>query len=51
MTLFVRAYFIACIAVPYAMTGDLLFVVLLVIVGLGLVLTLGSYLLDRKGSR
>src|SRR6516165_8206707 len=50
-TLFIRVYFIACIAAFYAMTGDPLFLVLIVIVGLGFVLTLGSYLLDRKSSR
>ena len=50
-TLFIRVYFIACIAAFYVMTGDPLFLVLIVIVGLGLVLTLGSYLLDRKSSR
>ena len=49
-TLVVRVYFIACIAAFYAMTGDPLFLVLIGIVGLGLVLTLGSYLLDRKSS-
>jgi len=50
-TLFIRVYFIGCIAAFYAMTGDPLFLVLIVIVGLGFVLTLGSYLLDRKSSR
>ena len=49
-TLLIRAYFIACIAVFYAMTGDPLFLVLIGIVGLGFVLTLGSLLLDRKSS-
>src|SRR5262249_6546266 len=50
-TLFIRVYFIGCIAVFYAMTSDPLFLVLIVIVGLGFVLTLGSYLLDRKSPR
>jgi len=50
-TLFIRVYFIGCIAVFYTMTSDPLFLVLIVIVGLGFVLTLGSYLLDRKSSR
>ena len=50
-TLFIRVYFIACIAVFYAMTSDPLFLVLIAIVGIGFVLTLGSYLLDRKSSR
>src|SRR5215831_16592786 len=49
-TLFMRVYFIACIVAFYAMTGDPLFLVLFGIVGLGLVLTLGSYLADRKNS-
>src|SRR5262249_5083356 len=49
-TLFMRVYFIACIVAFYAMTGDPLFLVLVGIVGLGLVLTLGSYLADRKNS-
>jgi len=47
-TLLIRVYFIACIAVFYAMTGDPLFLVLVGIVGLGLVLTLSAYLLDRR---
>ncbi len=47
-TLFIRVYFIACIVTFYAMTGDPLFLVLVGIVGLGFVLTLGSYLLDRR---
>jgi hypothetical protein len=50
-TLLMRVYFIVCIVAFYAMSGDPLFLVLIVIVGLGFVLTLGSYLLDRKGSR
>ena len=50
-TLFMRVYFIACIAAFYAMTDDPLFLVLVGIVGLGLALTLGSYLLDRKTPR
>jgi hypothetical protein len=50
-TLFIRVYFIACIAALYSMTSDPLFLVLIAIVGLGLVLTLGSYLLDRRNPR
>ncbi len=50
-TLVIRVYFIACIAAFYAMSGDPLFLVLAGIVGLGFVLTLSSYLLDRKSSR
>jgi len=47
-TLLIRLYFILCFVVFYLMTRDPLFVVLTGIVGLGLVLTLASYLLDRK---
>jgi hypothetical protein len=47
-TLFMRAYFIVCLITFYAMTHDQLFVVLIGIVGLGLVLTFTSYLLDRR---
>jgi uncharacterized membrane protein YccC len=50
-TLVIRAYFIVCIIAFYATTHDPLFLVLVGIVGLGLVLTLGSYLLDLKSSR
>jgi hypothetical protein len=49
-TLLIRAYFIACIVAFYAMTRDSFFLVLVGIVGLGLVLTLGSYLVDRRSS-
>ena len=49
-TLFIRVYFMACIGTFYAMPRDPLFLVLVGIVGLGFVLTLGSYLLDRKSS-
>jgi hypothetical protein len=49
-TLFIRVYFIACILVFYAMTRDPFFLVLIVIVGFGFVLTLSSYLLDRRSS-
>ena len=49
-TLFMRVYFIACFVAFYTMTRDPLFLVLIGIVGLGLVLTLSSYLLDRKSS-
>ena len=47
-TLLIRLYFLACIIAFYAMTRDPLFLVLLLIVGLGFVLTLSSYLYDRK---
>lgn len=49
-TLLIRVYFIVCIVTFYTMTGDPLFLVLVGIVGLGFVLTLSSYLLDRKSS-
>jgi len=49
-TLFMRVYFISCFVVFYVMSRDPLFLVLTGIVGLGLLLTLGSYLLDRKSS-
>ena len=49
-TLFIRMYFLVCIAVFYWMTTDPLFVVLLVIVGIGFVLTASSYVLDRRSS-
>src|SRR6516225_1753283 len=42
-TLFLRAYFIVCIVGFYVMTYDPLFLVLIVIVGFGFALTLGSY--------
>jgi hypothetical protein len=47
-TIFIRIYFLFCLAVFYRMTSDPLFLVLIVIVGLGLVLTLSSHLLDRR---
>ncbi len=49
-TLLMRVYFIVCIAVFYSMTRDPLFLVMLAIVGLGLVLTFSSYLMDRRTS-
>ena len=49
-TLFIRMYFLVCIAVFYWMTTDPLFVVLLVIVGIGFVLTASAYVLDRRSS-
>jgi len=50
-TLLIRTYFLVCIAVFYAMTRDPLFLVLAAIVGLGFLLTLGSYFLDRRTAR
>ncbi len=47
-TLVIRVFFLACMAAFYFMTHDPLFLVLLAIVGLGFVLTLSSYLSDRK---
>jgi uncharacterized protein YjeT (DUF2065 family) len=49
-TLVMRVYFIACFVAFYGMTRDPLFLVLIGIVGLGLALTLSSYVLDRKSS-
>jgi len=49
-TLFIRVYFIACILALYERTDDPLFLVLTAIVGVGFILTLGSYLLDRRAS-
>ena len=47
-TLLMRVYFIACIVAFYAMTFDPFFLVLIAIVGIGFVLTLSAYLLDRR---
>ncbi|MDH3279590.1 MAG: hypothetical protein OEQ18_00485 [Gammaproteobacteria bacterium] len=47
-TLFIRIYFLICIGVFYVRTGDPLFVVMAVIVSIGFVLTLGSFLADRS---
>ena len=44
-------YFIACILAFYAMTFDRLFLVLLAIVGFGLILTSGAFLLDWRERR
>jgi hypothetical protein len=49
-TLFMRTYFLVCIAVFYWMTTDPLFLVLILIVGIGFVLTLSAYLFDRNSS-
>ena len=49
-TLFMRTYFLVCIAVFYWMTTDPLFLVLIVIVGIGFVMTLSAYLFDRNSS-
>jgi hypothetical protein len=47
-TLFIRMYFLICLAVFYWMTTDPLFLVLILIVGIGFALTLSSHLLDRR---
>jgi len=46
-TLFIRVYFIVCFIAFCAMTRDPLFLVLVGVVGLGFVLTLSAYFLDR----
>ena len=47
-TIIIRIYFLICLAVFYRMTSDTLFLVLILIVGIGLVLTLSAHLLDRR---
>jgi hypothetical protein len=47
VTLFIRMYFLVCLAIFYWMTTDPLFLVLIVIVGIGFVLTLIAHLRDR----
>jgi hypothetical protein len=49
-TLVIRLYFLVCIIVFYMMTHDPLFLVIFAIVALGFVLTLSSYILDRRKS-
>jgi hypothetical protein len=49
-TLFIRLYFLICIVVFYMMTRDPLFLVIFAIVALGFVLTLSSFILDRRKS-
>jgi energy-converting hydrogenase Eha subunit G len=51
VTLIVRTFFLAGFAAFYFQTRDPLFLVLLAIVGLGFVITLTSYLSDRKATR
>ena len=48
VTLFIRGYFLVCLACFYGMTTDPLFLVLIVIVGIGFVLTLSAHLRDRR---
>ena len=50
-TIVVGAYFVACVVALYAMTLDRLFLVLFAIVGFGVILTSGAYLLDRRGQK
>jgi hypothetical protein len=47
-TLIIRPFFLVCLAAFYLLTRDPLFLVLLGIVAFGFVLTLTSYLLDRR---
>jgi hypothetical protein len=47
-TIVIRLYFIACQVVFYKRTGDPLFLVFIVIIGIGLALTLGAHLFDRR---
>ena len=47
-TLFIRVYFLVCLAVFYGMSTDPLFLVLIAIVAIGFVLTLSAYFLDRR---
>lgn len=46
-TIFIRIYFLVCLATFYWMTSDPVFLVLILIVGMGLVFTLSSHFLDR----
>ena len=47
-TLFIRVYFLVCLAVFYGMSTDPLFLVLIAIVAIGFVLTLSAYFRDRR---
>lgn len=47
-TLVVRAFFLVCLAAFYLLYRDPFFIVLFGIVGLGVLLTLTSYLRDRR---
>jgi hypothetical protein len=47
-TIIIRTYFLACLAAFYWMTTDPLFLVLILIVGVGFVLTLSAHVLDRR---
>ena len=47
-TLVIRLFFVVCLVVFYAMSGDPFFLVLVAIVGLGLIFTGISFYLDRQ---
>jgi hypothetical protein len=47
-TLLIRMYFLVCLAVFYWRTADPLFLILILIVGIGFLLTLTGHLLDRR---
>ena len=49
-TILVRIFLLAVLAALFASSGDPLFLVLFGVVGLGVVLTGTSYLLDRRGA-
>ena len=48
VTLLIRVYFLVCLAFFYWITTDPLFLVLIVIVGIGFVWTLSAHLRDRR---
>ena len=50
-TLLVRVFFLVCLAVFYGMSTDPLFLVMIVIVGIGFLWTLISFLRDRRTSK
>jgi len=50
-TLVIRVYFLVCLAVFYGLSTDPLFLTLIVIVAIGFLWTLTSYLLDRRISK
>ena len=47
-TIFIRIYILICLGIFYRMTSDPLFLVLIVIVGIGFALTLSAHLRDRR---
>jgi hypothetical protein len=50
-TLFVRTFFIVVIVALYYQTNDPLFLVVLAVVAVGVVLTITSFLLDRRAGQ